>query len=146
MVDEERLHRVLRRITDDLATLEKYAEEGGDAVLTDAARLGHTKYLFICIVEGSIDAAQHVSASEGWGPPDTNADVFRLLDRHGVLTSETAETMAAAAGFRNLLVHRYAAIDDNLVVDHMTHLPAVRRYVAQMSKLLDSKRVDTDAD
>lgn len=136
MVDSERLHRVLRRISEDLAILENYAAKEGDAVLADAAWLGHTKYLFVCVLEGCVDAAQHVCASEGWGPPDTNADTFRLLDRHQVIDRSLTETMVAAAGFRNLLVHRYAAIDDQLVVDHLKQLPALRRYVAEMSKLL----------
>jgi uncharacterized protein YutE (UPF0331/DUF86 family) len=136
MVDPERLHRLLRRISEDLSALEDYATKDPSTVLADPAWLGHTKYLFVCVLEGSVDVAQHVCASEGWGPPETNADAFRLLDQHRVLDTSLADTMVAASGFRNLLVHRYAAIDDQLVVDYLKELPTLRRYVAEMSELI----------
>lgn len=144
MVDPERLHRILRRVSDDLAALEDYAAKDSKAVLEDPAWLGHTKYLFVCVLEGSVDAAQHVCASEGWGPPDTNADTFRFLARHKAIDSSLAEKMAAASGFPNLLVHRYAAIDDELVVRHLQELPTLRRYVEAMSALLQENELTSD--
>jgi uncharacterized protein YutE (UPF0331/DUF86 family) len=137
VVDPERLHRVLRRVNDDLGTLAGYAARSPDDVLADPAWLGHVKYLFVCVLEGCIDAAQHVTASEGWGPAATNAEAVRLLGRHGVVGAEVAEQVATAVGFRNLLVHQYAAIDDRMVVDHLQRLADLHAYVAELSALLD---------
>jgi uncharacterized protein YutE (UPF0331/DUF86 family) len=138
VVDPERLHRILRRITDDLASLRRYAVLDEEVLLADEARLGHTKYLFVTLLEGCIDAAHHVCASEGWGPPDTNADAMRLLARHGALTHERAEVMAAAVGFRNLLVHGYADVDDRRVVAYLQLLGDVEAFVADLIRLIDA--------
>jgi uncharacterized protein YutE (UPF0331/DUF86 family) len=137
VVDAERLHRILRRVAEDLSTLEGYAARPAVDVLADPAWLGHVKYLFVCVIEGAIDAAQHVGAAEGWGPPDTNADAIRVLGRHGVVDHELAERVASAVGFRNLLVHRYAEIDDVITVRHLGELDDLRRFVAAVSRLLD---------
>jgi len=135
VVDPERLHRILRRITDDLAHLDTYAQDPGGA-RADPARLGHTKYLFVTAVEGCIDAAQHVCASEGFGPPETNADAIRLLADHGLLDDATAEPVARAVGFRNVLVHGYATVDDDVVIAALARLDDLRTYVRALTRLL----------
>ncbi len=136
MVDPERLHRVLRRVTEDLALLAEYANARADRVRDDPAQLGHVKYLFITAIEGCIDAAQHLCASEGWGPPETNADAVRLLGRHGVVRSDIADRIAAAVGFRNVLVHGYAGIDDHRVMENLGRLDDLHAYVDDLTRLI----------
>lgn len=137
MVDPERLHRVLRRIADDVAVLRDYAQVDPEQLLHDPVRLGHIKYLFITAIEGCIDAAQHVCASEGWGPPQTNADAMSVLARHDTLTPTTARVMAEAVRFRNVLVHGYAEVDDRLVVRHLQRLDALEGFIDQLAVLLE---------
>lgn len=140
MVDAERLRRVLQGVTDDVATLRGYADRGPAEVLADPAWLGHVKYLFVTAIEGCIDAAQHVCSSEGWGPPETNADAVLALARHGALGAGLAARVAAACRFRNLLVHRYALIDDNRVVENLSRLDDVDAYVAALAELTAGQR------
>lgn len=136
MVDPERLHRLLRRISGDLAVLMTYAEVPTAELRGDPVRLGHVKYTFVTMLEGCIDAAQHVCSARGFGPPATNADAVLLLGRHGVLPSGRAEAMAAAVRFRNVLVHLYADVDDDQVVAHLRELADVRGYVSGLLELL----------
>ncbi len=139
MVDLERLHRILRRITDDLDHLGAYADADRDELVGDPVRLGHLKYLFITAIEGCIDAAQHVCASEGYGPPqDNDASAVRLLAAHGALDGELADEVAAAVGFRNLLVHGYADIDDERVVSNLDRVADLEAYVDALARLLDA--------
>lgn len=138
MVDPERLRRVLQYVTDDLAVLAEYARGDRVALVGDAARLGHIKYLYVTAIEGCIDAAHHVCAAEGWGPPDTNADAMLVLGRHDVLDDDLAIRMATAVRFRNLLVHAYARVDDRRVVDYLDELSDLDGYVTRVSRLLGS--------
>lgn len=137
MVDAERLHRVLRRIADGLGRLRGYAAADPKALLGDEVRLGHLKYLFVTTIEGCIDAAQHVCAADGLGPPANNADAVRVLGRHGILSLELAEEVARAVGFRNLLVHGYADVDDRRVVANLGRLDDLERYVDALAALID---------
>ena len=43
--------------------------------------------------------------------PDTNRDTFSVLEEAGEITGDLADRMRGWAGFRNVLVHQYAAID-----------------------------------
>lgn len=137
MVDPQRLARILTRMRQDLATLRRYADIDRAALVSDDVRMGHVKYCFVTLLEGSIDAAQHVCASEGFGPPDTNADAMLVLARNDVLPEPLAETMAEGVRFRNVLVHLYAEVDDARVADHLDRLDDVERFVGALAALLE---------
>lgn len=136
MVDPERLHRLLRRVSDDLASLRGYLVVPADELAADPVRLGHVKYLFVTMLEAALDAAHHVCAAEGFGVPDTNAEAMLLLARHGILPADLATAMAQAVRFRNLLVHGYADVDDHRVVGYLGALEDVQSYVARLAGLL----------
>lgn len=136
MVDAERLHRLLRRVTDDLAVLRTYTQVPAEELLCDAVRLWHVKYVFITMLEGCIDAAHHVCAAEGYGPVDTNAEAMLVLARHGVVAPDQAQALAQAVRLRNVLVHGYADVDDRRVVAYLSDLDDIARYAADLAGLL----------
>ena len=43
--------------------------------------------------------------------PQSYAEVFRRLGERGIIGQELAGRLAAAAGMRNLVAHRYGALD-----------------------------------
>lgn len=137
MVDERRVRRLLQRIADDLAFLE--SRSGGDRseIVADADRLAAIKYVFVTVVEACVSVAQHLCASEGWGPPTSNAEAVRLLARHDVVPGPVAETVARAVGFRNVLVHRYVEVSDAHVVAFLDHVPELREFVASIAQWAD---------
>lgn len=134
MVDARRVRRLLQRIEEDLAFLRERA--GGDraALRANRERLAALKYVFVTAIEGCIDVAQHACASEGWGPPGTNADALRLLARHGVLREPLAESLARAVGFRNVLVHGYADVNDDLVVAQLDRVEDLAAFVVAVAR------------
>lgn len=137
MVDADRLLSIVARMTDRLRILQDYAAADPEELVADRVRMGDLKYTFQTALEAAIDGAQHVIASEGLAVPATNADAFRSLAGAGLLDSELADTMAAAAGFRNVLVHGYADVDDRRVVANLERIPELREYVAALTALLD---------
>jgi uncharacterized protein YutE (UPF0331/DUF86 family) len=136
VVDAERLRRVLQRVSSDVFDLKRYAAREQSDLLRDVSALGHLKYLFITAVEGCINAAHHIGASEGLEPPGSNAESIRILGRHGFVPNDIAESVAAAVGFRNVLVHQYLVVDDGIVVDHLKRLGDVEEFVAALSALI----------
>lgn len=129
MVDEARVRRLLQRVGDDLALLAARAERDREELLADVDRLAAVKYFFVTAIEGCVDVAHHLCASESWAPPASNADAFRTLIRHGVLSRALGESLALAAGFRNLLVHEYGMIDDRVVVANLDRLSELEVFV-----------------
>ena len=76
--------------------------------------------LFVAIQE-CLSLATHWLADEGRSVPATYGEVFRALAEHHVIHPGLASGMAAAAGLRNLIVHRYGDLDWERVHEVGTH-------------------------
>ncbi|TFV63552.1 DUF86 domain-containing protein [Geodermatophilus sp. DF01-2] len=113
MVDAERLGRLLARVRKDVERIRRTSATHD--LVHDPIALDAVKYGFVTAIEGCVRAAQHLVASEGLGMPESNAAAVRLLGRHGVVPADVAEQVARAVGFRNVLVHEYAEVDDDVV-------------------------------
>lgn len=122
MVDEVRIHRLLAELRRRVAALRTAADIGAASLLGDDTELNSVKYLFITAIEAMIDIAQHVCASDALGAPDTNRAAFELLAAKGILDADIAGGCSAANGFRNILVHGYADVDDQRVVAFLAQL------------------------
>ena len=144
MVDETRVLRLLRAVTDDLAVLASAAND--DSTRRDNPLwLRGVKYTFITAIEACIDAAQHICAAQGWGPSQDNAGAMELLGRHGVLPADLAARMRQAVGFRNVLVHEYVEVDDDIVLVRL-HEPGDLRLFAEQVAAWLSRADDGDPD
>jgi uncharacterized protein YutE (UPF0331/DUF86 family) len=133
----------LRGIDERLGRLDTVRAPTDDMRL-DALWLDAVKYGFVTMIEGCIDVAHHIAAAERWESPDTNAAAFAVLQRHGVLDQPTAERMASAAGFRNVLVHRYADVEDKRVIAALDELDDMRSFVRQVSVWLEGVAAEPD--
>ncbi len=131
MVDAERVAALLTRLRAELDYLTARADSDRVALRTDEERLSGLKYRFITTLETVVNIAQHLCASEGWGPPASNADSVRLLGRHGVVEEPLSDRVAAAVGFRNILVHQYEEVDDDKVVAHLDDIGDLQAFVRQ---------------
>lgn len=59
----------------------------------------------------AIDLAMSAAVRGGLGSPSSYGEAFRKLALAGILAPDLAERLARAAGFRNLVVHAYSALD-----------------------------------
>ncbi len=130
-----RVVRLLRAASDNLQSLAR--EQEADATRrADPLWLPGIKYLMVAAIECCIDVAQHACSSEQWGPPRDNGDAMRILGERGVITADTAVAMRQATGFRNVLVHEYVEVDDDIVVARLADLSDLQGFVRQVSDWL----------
>lgn len=134
MIDEVRLLRLLRSVSDDVAVLRGEAA-AGLLRQADPMWLRGVKYAFVTAIEGRIDAGQHACSAQGWGPPNTNGDVMRVLAEHGVLEAGLGARMRLAVGFRNVLVHDYIDVDDEVELARLADLSDLDAFVTALAAL-----------
>ena len=137
MVDVPRVAALLQRIRDELAELRRTGARDDAELHGSADALPAAKYRLVVVIEAAIDVADHLIASEGWRPSSSFADSFRSLHEAGMLDAELSASMEQAAGFKNLLVHQYADVDDARVVEILrTRLDDLDRFVAVVAAKL----------
>jgi uncharacterized protein YutE (UPF0331/DUF86 family) len=131
MVDEGRAARLLRGVADRIHRLNEAADHRDDD--PSSLWLDGVKYLFVTAIEGCVDVAHHIASSESWRAPDNNAGAIRLLGERNVIDADVTVSVARSVGFRNVLVHQYAEVDDAIVIDALDRLDDLRAYVSQVS-------------
>jgi uncharacterized protein YutE (UPF0331/DUF86 family) len=91
-------------------------------------------------VEATIDACAMLVSGLRLGLPGEENDLFEKLVRRGVLSGGMTETLRHMKGMRNLLVHEYGRIDDELVFetvrDRFVDFGAFRREVLDFLRCL----------
>jgi uncharacterized protein YutE (UPF0331/DUF86 family) len=134
MVDVQRLRDLLDRLGETIAELRSFAELSDDDVLSDAATRYALRYLFIEVIHIALDIAHHVIASERLAAPQRMAGAFDSLADGDWISPQVRERLVSMTRFRNLLVHRYADVDDHRVLDvlrtRLDDLEAYRRELA----------------
>jgi uncharacterized protein YutE (UPF0331/DUF86 family) len=135
VVDAIRVTRLLRSLDQGLGSLARRQEA------TAAERKGETwllavKYLFIITIEACIDIAQHLCSTESLGTPTDNGDAVRRVGDAGIIENKTASAMVSAVGFRNVLVHEYVDVDDQIVIDRLQNHQDLRDFASQIGDWL----------
>jgi len=72
------------------------------------------RYLHLAI-QTVFDIANHIISYQGWKEPETYREVFSILASHGVLPDKRVSDYQNMASFRNILVHHYEKIEDEVV-------------------------------
>jgi uncharacterized protein YutE (UPF0331/DUF86 family) len=134
VVDQERVLRLLNRMERDVAVLADLAGRGD--LLGDPVLLGSVKYYFVTAIEGCARVAHHIAAAEGWPVSDSNGEAVRQLGRREIVERDLADGLAAAVGFRTILVHEYVEVDDDLTVAHLDELDDFRQFTRQVAAWL----------
>ncbi|MEE8591910.1 MAG: DUF86 domain-containing protein [Spirochaetia bacterium] len=80
-------------------------------------------------VQISVDIAAHILSTKDTGTPATMGETFTALSEVDVISTELAERLRKAVGFRNISVHEYKKIDWEIVFSICTkHMKDFREY------------------
>ena len=100
-----------------------------DDLATDIREQRFTLHTLQLAAQAALDVASHIVSDDRLGEPETGRDLFGLLARHGWIEGELAARLEDMAGFRNVLVHEYVALDLQRVVDALDELDPLERFL-----------------
>ena len=132
MVDAIRVTRLLRSLDEGLGSLERRKQAPAIERQQETWLLA-VKYLFVTTIEACIDVAQHLCSTESLGTPADNGDAVRRIGEAGIIERGTALRMVSAVGFRNVLVHEYVDVNDQIVIERLDHHEDLRDFAVQVA-------------
>jgi uncharacterized protein YutE (UPF0331/DUF86 family) len=115
MVNRVILERVLADIKTNVKELRDAKDVTWDVYRTDVRVRRFVERTLHIIIEGCIDAAQHIISDVGMREPTSYRDTFVVLAENKIFLPEDLSKFENIASFRNLLVHYYSKIDDAIV-------------------------------
>ena len=116
MVDGERVLAKLDELDSHLRELRSIAPARFEEYLAIEKRRACERLLQVC-VEAVIDTCAILVTGLRLGLPAEEDDLFEKLARRGVISSAMSETLRRMKGLRNLLVHEYGRVNDQIVFD-----------------------------
>ena len=70
-------------------------------------------------IQACIDIANYLIAQLGLRAPDQLENVFSVLGEEGVIATDLAQRMVGMVRFRNILVHDYLEVNNDVVYGHL---------------------------
>jgi uncharacterized protein YutE (UPF0331/DUF86 family) len=117
----------MNRINDKIKEIEKYLEELNSVLPTGFEEYENDfKIKAICeryferIIEAVVDLAFLVIKEKGFKIPDDDKKSFDVLKDEKIISKELCEKFKDAKGMRNIIVHEYGKIDNELVFEAVT--------------------------
>jgi len=128
VVDEAVVARKVAAVRARVERVQQVVPAQRAAFRADADRQEIVAFNLIVAVQTLTDLAVHVISEEGWGVPETLGGAYTMLAQRGVLSNDLADRLRRAVGLRNILVHAYGEVDQDLVheaaTEHVTDLAA----------------------
>lgn len=102
----------------DLSALQKtpFDEYTGNKILR-----GYVERTLQVCVQICLDIGYHLIAECGFRYPEDNKDVFVILTEENVIPKALLPNLLNMAGFRNIIVHDYARVANEIVYGILTH-------------------------
>ena len=125
----------LKELETNLVELERFTALSFDEVQRDRRLTWALRYGLLESIQIVIYVACAVVSHRNLGYPKSYADCLRVLEQHDYLDTDLAERLTRAVGMRNVLIHEYLDVDDELVWAALDDLSDLRAFATQIHRL-----------
>ncbi len=115
MVDPQAVHALLQTLSEYTEDLRAYQQLRRDEVLADCNYQSMICYAMQTAIQCVIDIANHLLIGGDLDQPTDSRSAILGLGRHDILPQDFAQELAGMSGLRNVIVHRYMTVDDELI-------------------------------
>lgn len=135
MVDVQIVTERLEALKAYLAELDHYARYSLDELTSDFVKYRAAQHSLQLAAQAVVDIATHISTADYNSRVQDYRQAIETLGQEGVLPPAFADRLAPIAGFRNILVHEYLAVDPARLYSMLVHgredLRAYGRYITE---------------
>lgn len=140
MVDNDKIEMMLRNLREYTGHLKKIAKIDKAAYLIEPMIFGSARYFLMVAIENCIDIGNHIIAAQQLRAPKNYKDIFKVLSEAGIFPEEFSRTMQNLAGLRNLLVHVYWQIDDDMIYESLSkELDDFNKFISYVLAFLNAE-------
>ena len=146
-LDDERLEKYLDEIAAETIDIEKAIRPNSkknNVLVQDPHILKSLKYSTIVIAEAIASALQHILAKKYNVVIDGYTAVFSKSKDNNVISSKLLTKLQPFVRFRNMLVHQYWRVNNNVFENNLRNgLNDFRLFVAEIKKIIKEDREKT---
>ena len=137
--------RILTKIDEMDRYLDRLESKGLPKDFEEYERLLDNKLIYERLlhlsIECLIDICNIIISNLKLGLPSDEEDMFVKLERNGVVSKEMKNILIGMKGMRNILVHKYGDVKDELVFEALSEkLGDFEEFKEEVLKFLNSKK------
>ena len=122
MLDKDRILSKIDELRSYLRELRSIAPKDYLVYVSNLEKKRACERLLQIMIECVIDICLLLVKGLELGLPSEESDLFKKLKEARVIDEEMEEKLKRMKGFRNILVHRYGEIDDEIVFENLQKL------------------------
>ena len=115
MIDPQAIQALLQTFSEYTEDLRTYQQLNCDEVIADRNYQSMIRYALQTAIQCVIDIANHLLIGGDLEQPPDSRSAILGLGKHGILPQDFAQELAGLSGLRNVIVHRYITVDDELI-------------------------------
>lgn len=119
LIDIDRIEKYLNDITTEVYDVKSILNEPDEQVLQDRHLIKSLKYSTIVIAEAIGSLFQHILAKKHSAAVRGYTEAFVKAKEYRIVSSELIERLLPFARFRNMLVHQYWRVNDQLFLKNI---------------------------
>lgn len=139
MKEKEKILLKLRDMKRYVDFLKSYSKVNKEKLERDYLLRSAIERNFHLALESVLDVGEMIISMEEFRRPEDYREVIETLGEEGVLPREFAEKFAPAAGFRNILVHKYAEVNLEELHKRLQNLKDFDTFALSVARFLKKK-------
>ncbi|MBE0512623.1 DUF86 domain-containing protein [Candidatus Bathyarchaeota archaeon] len=136
MLDKNRILSKLDELDSYLSELESIMPKSYEEYVSSIEKKRSCERLIHILIECIIDVCALIVKGLRLGLPAEEEDLFEKLEKNKIISKEMTQKLKSMRGFRNILVHRYANIDDELVFENLRTINDFEEFRKEISSFL----------
>lgn len=137
MIDKDLIEAKFDIIETNLKFLKEFKNKSVEDLESSYRDLQAIKYSLLEICEACIDVANHIIATERLERAEEYAKMFEVLAKNRIIPKELSEKLTKMAKFRNLLIHRYAEVETESLIEIIkSNLIDIVEFMKEIEKYL----------
>jgi uncharacterized protein YutE (UPF0331/DUF86 family) len=136
MLDKNRILAKLDELDTYLSELESVMPKSYEEYTSSIEKKRSSERLLHVLIECVIDVAALIVKGLRLGLPAEEEDLFEKLEKEKIIPKEMKEKLKIMRGFRNILVHRYAEVDDKFVFDNLRNINDFKEFRKEIAAFL----------
>ena len=135
-MDRERILAKIDELNQYIAELEAIMPQNFEEYVESIEERRACERLLQIAIECILDICALLVKELKLGLPSREEDLFTKILKKGIITEEMERKLRGMKGFRNILVHRYAEVDDRLVFKNLSKINDFREFREQVLEFL----------
>ena len=136
MTDLDRVARIMSDIEKYLTELESYKIT--ETSLKENKTFFAGSMVVFQVLNGVLDLCDELINSKNLGVPSTYKDIFWLLEKNKIISSQTRESVWGVVKYRNVLAHQYGNITNKDLLFIAKNLDVLKKFIKTLMAQIKS--------